>query len=87
MFDSRAEFQGIGSGPLFVSSGVHQTYFKTDEEGSEGAAATGFAASIVSMPPSRKPVEFVVDRPFLEAVIDNRTGAFLFLNRIEDPTG
>ncbi len=87
MFDSKAEFQGIGPEPLFVSEGFHQTYFKTDEEGSEGAAATGFIAKNLSMSRPRKPIEFVVDRPFLEAVIDNSTGALLFLNRIEDPQG
>ena len=78
-----AELSGIGPGPLFVNKGVHKTYFKTDEEGSEGAAATGFATMKGGDP--RKPVEFVADRPFLEAVVDNETGAFLFLNRIEDP--
>lgn len=84
IFDSaKAELSGIGPGPLFVNKGVHKTYFKTNEEGSEGAAATGFL-NMNSIDMSR-PVEFVADRPFLEAVIDSKTGAFLFLNRIEDP--
>lgn len=78
-----AELSGIGPGPLFVNKGIHQTYFKTNEEGSEGAAATGFG-TMRGIDMSR-PVEFVADRPFLEAVVDNKTGAFIFLNRIEDP--
>ena len=78
-----AELSGIGPGPLFVNKGIHQTYFKTNEEGSEGAAATGFATTRgIDM---SRPVEFIADRPFLEAVVDNKTGAFIFLNRIEDP--
>jgi len=78
-----AELSGIGPGPLVVNKGIHKTYFKTNEEGSEGAAATGFA-TMRGMDMSR-PVEFIADRPFLEAVVDNKTGAFIFLNRIEDP--
>ncbi|MFH1307669.1 MAG: serpin family protein [archaeon] len=82
----RADLSGIGEGPLCVSKGVHQTYFKTDEEGSEGAAATGFAVARLCASMDR-PVEFVADRPFLEMVVDNETGSLIFLNRIEDPRG
>ncbi len=78
-----AELDGIAEGPLFVNKAVHKTYFKTNEEGSEGAAATGFAVSRgIDM---SKPIEFVADRPFLETIVDTRTGAVLFINRIEDP--
>lgn len=78
-----AELSSIGPGPLFVNKGIHQTYFKTDEEGSEGAAATGFVRNGgIDM---SRPIEFVADRPFLEAVVDENSGSFLFLNRIEDP--
>lgn len=80
-----AELGGIGPGPLFVNAGRHETYFKTDEEGSEGAAATGFAMRCLGVSLPKAPVEFVANRPFLEAIVDFRTGAFLFLNRIEDP--
>jgi serpin B len=80
-----AELGGIGPGNLFVSKGVHQTYFKTNEEGSEGAAATGFAVSRECCMEQKEPVEFVVDRPYLEAVVEQKTGAMLFLNRVEDP--
>ncbi len=81
--EATADLSGIGPGPLFVNKGIHKTYFKTNEEGSEGAAATGFA-TLRGMDMSR-PVEFVADRPFLEAIIDHTSGAVIFLNRIEDP--
>ena len=81
--EATADLSGIGPGPMFVNRGIHKTYFKTNEEGSEGAAATGFAA-MRGIDMSR-PVEFVADRPFLEAIIDNKSGAVIFLNRIEDP--
>ncbi len=81
--EATADLRGIGPGPMFVNKGIHKTYFKTDEEGSEGAAATGFS-TLRGIDRSR-PVEFVADRPFLEAIVDTKTGAFVFLNRIEDP--
>lgn len=80
-----AELSGIGPGPLYVSSGVHEAYFKTDEEGSEGAAATGFAVSRLCIMDELKPVEFVADHPFLELIVDRPTNSVLFYNRITDP--
>src|SRR3989344_3195166 len=82
-----AQFDGItGQERLYVSSGVHKTFFKTDEEGSEGAAATGFGvARTTSIQRPKIPKEFVANRPFLEAVDHQATGSVLFLNRIENP--
>ena len=84
--DDKAELASIGKAqfPLYVSSAIHQTYFKTNEEGSEAAAATGIEGSVRGghIPPI---VEFIADRPFLELIVQSQTGAVLFLNRIEDP--
>lgn len=81
-----AELSGIGKGPLYVSSGVHKTYFKTNEEGSEGAAATGIAVNLECCIREQPPrIEFVADRPFLEAIVHPRSGSCLFVNRVEDP--
>jgi serpin B len=79
-----SELNNIGNGHLFVDKGIHKTYFKTNEEGSEGAAATGVVTRTLSMD-MKKPIEFVADRPFLEAIVDNSSGAVLFLNRVVDP--
>ena len=86
LFIPQYDLKGIGPGELCVNAGVHEAYFKTDEEGSEGAAATGFGGIMttsIQMP--KPPVEFVADRPFLELVVYKPTNAILFLNRIEDP--
>lgn len=86
MFDTGvADLSGIGEGELFIGSGYHQAYFKTDEQGSEGAAATGFSIECLGISEEPGPVEFVVDRPFLEMIIHRPTNALLFLNRIVDP--
>ena len=81
-----AELGGIGPGRLFVTDAIHKTDFTTDEKGSEGAAATGFTARCLSaIVETKPPVEFVADRPFLEMILEEKTGAVLFLNRVEDP--
>lgn len=88
---SAAELSGIADvnargEPIYVSAGKHKTYFKTNEEGSEGAAATGFAvARLCTSVSERKEIEFVADRPFLEAIVHTPSGACLFINRVEDP--
>lgn len=84
-----AQFDSISTAEhLYVGSGFHKTFFKTDEEGSEGAAATGFGGfRSTSVQRPREPKEFVADRPFLEAILHKPTGSVLFLNRIENPLG
>ena len=86
IFDVRtADLSGMGKGPLFIGSGFHEAYFKTDEEGSEGAAATGFATMRGVSFDKPKPIEFVVDKPFLEMILHKPSNSLLFLNRIVDP--
>jgi serpin B len=57
-----------------------------NEVGTEAAAAT----SVLMAPTSatietRKPIPFVVDRPFMFFVVDFASGAVLFQGRITDP--
>ncbi len=91
IFDQeKAELSGIAdttNRTIYVSSGVHKTYFKTNEEGSEGAAATGFGLKsfCTSVEEPLKIMEFVADRPYLEAIVHPSSGAVLFINRVEDP--
>jgi len=76
---------GIGPGSLQVNAAQHETYFKTDEEGSEGAAATGFGVRSLGMSRPTEPIEFIADRPFLEVIAELNSDTFLFVNRVEDP--
>ena len=68
-------------GGLYLSDVLHQTYLAVDEKGTEAAAATVIMAS--GAPPCRNVMN--VDRPFLAAIVDNKTGAALFLGTIADP--
>ena len=66
---------------------VHQAYIDVNEAGTEAAAATALVmtASARLMEPE-PPVEMIVDRPFLFALTDLRSGLPLFLGRVTDPT-
>jgi serine protease inhibitor len=72
---------------LSISSVVQSTYWKVDEEGSEAAAVTttGIRATAVARPEA--PFQMIVDRPFLCAIQDQRSGALLFIGAIYDPGG
>lgn len=83
--DSDADFSGISSkGDLHVSAFRHQAVIEANEEGAEATAATAAAVGVrsVSMSP-----EFNADHPFLFAVLDESTGAVLFLGRMAEPAG
>jgi serine protease inhibitor len=83
MFSSAAGQPGAGR--FFISSVLQSTYWKVDEEGSEAAAvtSTGIRAAAVARP--EQPFQMIVDRPFLCAIEDRRSGALLFVGAIYDP--
>jgi serpin B len=90
-FGDAADFSGITgavpqAGGLKIEAIRHQALIEVNEAGTEAAAAT----SVLMAPTSaiierRKPIPFVVDRPFLFFVVDFVSGAVLFQGRISDP--
>ncbi|HEV8356259.1 MAG TPA: serpin family protein [Gemmatimonadales bacterium] len=68
-----------------VSEARQNVYLDVDERGTEAAAVTAlsFAARPTSVPPP--PIEFVVDRPFLFGIRDERTGVLLFIGYVASP--
>jgi serpin B len=87
-FTDEADFSGITTAQrLRIDEVVHQAYIDVNEAGTEAAAATAMVmtASARLMDPE-PPVEMIVDRPFLFALTDLRSGLPLFLGRVTDPT-
>lgn len=86
----RADFSGMVDGPLppgenlFIGDVLHKAFVAVDEEGTEAAAATVVIIGATSAQPA-EPIELRIDRPFLFAIRDTRTGTILFLGRVVDP--
>jgi serpin B len=72
--------------PLFVTDVFHKAFVEVDEEGTEAAAATAVVVveSAAIAPPDVP--HFVADHPFLFFIRDLRSGAILFMGRVEDPS-
>lgn len=85
-FGSGADFGGICSPPepLYVDEVRHKTFVEVNEAGTEAAAVTSIGMQRATFMP-KKTFRMVVDRPFLCAIRDTRTGTILFLGAITDP--
>lgn len=80
-FSERADFSGIAAGPqLTISSVNHAAYVRVDEHGTTAAAATSVGIAITAMREPQK--TFVVNRPFIFALRDERVGSLLFLGMV-----
>ena len=81
-FAPGADFSGMSKSRLWIGGVIHEAVIKTDEEGSEAAAATAVVMRGGAPP---KATVFSFDRPGLLAVRDMKTGTILFLGRISNP--
>ena len=79
-----ADFSKINTDyKLFISKVKQKTFIKVDEEGTEAAAVTSVGISMTAMPAN--PLEFHANRPFLYTIIEEDTGAILFIGKVENP--
>jgi len=83
LFSQQADFSRMSETPLKIDSGIHEAYISVDENGTEGAAATGFAIQNRALPmPPQEQTAFKADHPFLYAVVHKQTGAIVFLGKV-----
>ena len=87
---SGGDFSGMVSGEdgLSVSRVYHKATIEVDEQGTVAAAATVVVLMEGSALEEREPphlVDFVADRPFLFAVVEEGTDAVLFLGHLANP--
>ncbi len=68
----------------FISEVRQKTWIVVDETGTEAAAVTGVSVELTSARLDR-PIRFVVNRPFLYALRDSKTGVLLFLGLVRQP--
>lgn len=70
---------------LVVSAVTHKAYVKVDEEGTEAAAVTSIGAmAVMAVIPSRPPIVFRADHPFLFLIRDRVNGLILFMGKVEE---
>jgi serpin B len=90
-FDRRADFTGIAIPPdpidrLFISEVFHKAFVKTDEKGTEAAAASAVMMQRLSSAIQDEPIPFRADHPFLFLMRDKASGLVLFMGRVADPS-
>lgn len=84
-FGPQADFTGMyQKRDIQISSVVHKSYIKVDEEGTEAAAATSIGMRLTAAMPDHTPV-MDVNRPFVYIITENRTNSILFLGVVNNP--
>jgi serpin B len=88
-FSGAADFSGMTGKPDFtISAAIHKAFIDVNEQGTEAAAATAIVMRSLAMraqqlePP---PVVFRADHPFLFLIRETKSGAILFMGRVDDP--
>lgn len=85
-FTNAADLSGMdGTQNLFVSSVVHKAFVDVNEEGTEAAAATGVIINMKTSLGGDATPTFRADHPFIFCIVENETGAILFMGRVMDP--
>ncbi|MBI4058146.1 serpin family protein [Candidatus Gottesmanbacteria bacterium] len=69
---------------LFISEVKHKTFIDVKEEGTEAAAVTSVGIDATSVGPDNT-FYLEVNRPFVLAIADTKTGEILFLGAIRNP--
>jgi serine protease inhibitor len=75
--------EGFSPGALTITRVVQKLELRLDEEGTEAAAATAVIASRSIA--ADQPIKMVLDKPFLFALRDRRTGFILFMGYVGSP--
>ena len=92
VFSPGANLSGIGDvlkpgfqgNNMYVTMALQKAYVDVNEEGTEAAAVTVIVIGIVSVQPP--PPIFTADHPFIFMIVDNESGAILFMGKMSDPT-
>lgn len=85
--EASADFSGISEQEqLYITSFIHQATMEVNEEGAEATAASAAVAATRGFALAPISPEFNANRPFVVALLDNRSNTLLFLGRMAKPT-
>jgi serpin B len=82
LFSNEANFDRLSDTPIQIDSSIHEAYLNLDENGTEGAAATGFAGVPMSVVDHEVAIPFKADHPFLYTIVHKQTGTIVFLGKV-----
>lgn len=82
--DTDADFSGIAEGAS-IKDIRHKAFVDVDEKGTRAAALTSVEMRATAVEDPQKPFSMTVDRPFLFAIAQERTGTILFMGSVVDP--
>ncbi len=87
-WDGSADFSKMADNAveegLHIADITHKSFLAIDEKGTEAAAMTKVEMRLESAPMSD--YVMIVDKPYLIGIIDNKSGALLFLGSIYNPS-
>jgi serpin B len=82
----KANFTGIApvesSNNLYIGFVDHKAFVEVNEKGTGAAAVTVVGIELTSMPTT---INFIVDKPFVFVIRDDRSGSNLFMGKIVNP--
>ncbi len=83
-FTNQADFSAMHTPPpgLTITDVHHAAYVHVDEKGTTAAAATSITITTTAI--QEPPKQFIVDRPFVFALRNERTGTLLFIGVINN---
>jgi serpin B len=85
-FEPGADFSGItGQKDLIISSILHKSIIEVSEKGTEASSTTAVISMRSTAIPSKGPVIFKADHPFLFIIRDNSTAVILFMGYMAHP--
>ena len=89
-FSGKADFSGMTDSDreidrLHISEVFHKTFLKIGEQGTEAAAVTVVETKCSAVPETEKPVKVKFNRPYLFTLMDNQTGAIMFIGKVIAP--
>ena len=91
-FSEDADFTGMAdtkTQKLFIGEVVHKTHIELDKNGTKAAAVTDIVMKDTSSmePKPKKVVKIYLDRPFIYAIIQSKTGIPVFMGVVNSVSG
>jgi serine protease inhibitor len=81
---AEADFANIND-EMYIDLIKQKCFIAVDENGTEAAAVTVEDDKCEAMEEENKPIDFIVNRPFMFIIIDEKLGTTLFMGKIENP--